>query len=51
MGDDVVLLGQQKGPLGHDTITASELARWAETIPWEILTNISRRVPRFYREA
>ena len=51
MGDDVVFLGQQKGPLGQDTITATELAVWAETIPWEILTNISRRVPRFYREA
>lgn len=51
MGDDVVFLGFQRGPLGQDTITANELAVWAETIAWEILTNISRRVPRFYREA
>lgn len=51
VGDDTVFLGSQKGPHGTDTIGASELASWAQTIPWEILTNISRRVPRFYREA
>jgi alanine racemase len=51
VGDDAVILGSQKGPHGTDTILASELASWADTIPWEILTNISRRVPRFYREA
>lgn len=49
--DDVVFLGTQNGPLGVDTITVSQLAAWCGTIPWEILTNISRRVPRFYREA
>ncbi len=50
VGDEVVLLGSQAGPLGQDTITAEEVARHAGTIPWEVLTNISRRVPRFYRE-
>lgn len=50
-GDEVVFLGAQKGPLGSDEITAVQLAAWCGTIPWEILTNISRRVPRFYREA
>lgn len=50
MMDDVVLLGRQTGPLGSDEITAREIAEHTGTIPWEVLTNISRRVPRFYRE-
>lgn len=50
VGDEVVLLGSQKGPLGSDEITATEIADHLGTIPWEVLTNISRRVPRFYRE-
>lgn len=50
-GDEAVFLGAQKGALGADEITAAEVADWCGTIPWEILTNISRRVPRFYREA
>ncbi len=49
-GDEAVILGSQHGPLGEDTITASELARLLGTIPWEVLTDVSRRVPRFYRE-
>lgn len=48
--DEVVFLGAQKGPLGADEITACEIAAHTGTIPWEVLTNISRRVPRFYRE-
>ena len=43
-GDEVVLLGEQ----GDDCITVEELARWAGTIPYEILTNINTRVPRVY---
>jgi len=50
VGDEVVVLGPQEGPLGRDAISANELAERAGTIPWEILTSISRRVPRFYRE-
>jgi alanine racemase len=50
LGDECCALGPQKGPLGEDAITADELARHLGTIPWEILTNVSRRVPRFYRE-
>jgi len=46
LGDEVVFLGGQ----GEGRIDAAELARWAGTIPYEVLTNISRRVPRFYRE-
>lgn len=48
--DEVVVLGSQEGPLGKDTITADEVAAHAGTIAWEVLTSISRRVPRFYRE-
>jgi alanine racemase len=49
-GDEVVVLGAQEGPLGRDAIGADEIASHAGTIPWEVLTSISRRVPRFYRE-
>jgi len=44
-GDEVVLIGTQ----GQETIHAEELAAWCGTIPWEILTGISYRVPRVYR--
>ncbi len=48
--DEVVALGAQDGPLGRDTISPEEVAGHAGTIAWEVLTSISRRVPRFYRE-
>ncbi len=47
IGDEVVLIGTQ----GHETITAEEIAKLAETIPYEILTGINQlnsRVPKFY---
>ena len=50
VGDECVVLGSQKGALGQDTISAEEIAARLGTIPWEVLTDISRRVPRFYRE-
>jgi alanine racemase len=50
VGDECVVLGAQKGPLGQAEISAEELAAQLGTIPWEVLTDISRRVPRFYRE-
>ncbi len=50
LGDEAVILGRQDGPLGADTITAEEIAEHVGTIAWEVLTHISRRVPRFYRE-
>ncbi|MDE0355280.1 MAG: alanine racemase [Deltaproteobacteria bacterium] len=43
-GDEVVLLGTQDG----ETISAEEIAGWADTISYEILTSISRGVPRRY---
>jgi alanine racemase len=50
LGDECVVLGTQRGPLGEDTIGAEELAAELGTIPWEVLTDVARRVPRFYRE-
>ena len=49
-GDECVVLGTQKGPLGEATLSAAEIAAELGTIPWEVLTSVSRRVPRFYRE-
>jgi len=43
-GDDVVLIGEQ----GEAKVTVEELAEWAGTVPYEILTAISARVPRIY---
>jgi alanine racemase len=39
-GDEVTLIGDQ--------VTVEDLAEWAGTIPYEILTNIGARVPRVY---
>jgi alanine racemase len=50
LGDEAVFLGGQQGPLGSDEISAGEIAKSTGTIAWEVLTSISRRVPRFYRE-
>jgi alanine racemase len=44
-GDEVILIGND----GVNSITCEELANWAGTIPYEILTNINTRVPRIYR--
>lgn len=43
-GDEVILIGSA----GENSITVEELAEWAGTIPYEILTNINTRVPRVY---
>jgi alanine racemase len=43
-GDQVILLGETNGR----RITVEDLAEWAGTIPYEILTNINTRVPRVY---
>lgn len=48
--DEVVALGDQRGALGEDAISVEEIARTASLIPWDVMTSISRRVPRFYRE-
>lgn len=48
--DEVTVLGAQDGPLGRAALAAEEISRESGTIAWEVLTSISRRVPRFYRE-
>jgi alanine racemase len=48
--DEVVVLGPQEGRFGKDCISVDEVADHAGTIAWEVLTSVSRRVPRFYRE-
>jgi alanine racemase len=45
-GDGVILLGTDS----KNSITCEDLAEWAGTIPYEILTNINTRVPRIYIE-
>ena len=45
--DEAVLLGEQ----GGEEISISDLATWADTIPYEILTAINTRVPRIYRDS
>ncbi len=42
--DEVVLLGRQ----GDEVIAAEELAAWAQTINYEVVTAILPRVPRIY---
>jgi len=42
--DEIILVGQS----GNERITVEDLAAWAGTIPYEILTNINTRVPRVY---
>jgi alanine racemase len=42
--DEVVLIGQQ----GDDALSAEEVAAWAETINYEVVTQLMPRVPRVY---
>jgi alanine racemase len=44
-GDEVILIGEAEN---GESVTVEELAEWADTIPYEILTNINTRVPRIY---
>lgn len=46
VGDNVTLLGED----AQEKITAHELASLAGTIPYEIITNLSNRIPRVYSE-
>jgi alanine racemase len=48
VGEEVVLIGEQSGPFGRATLGAEDVAKWAGTIPYEVLTDISERVPRVY---
>jgi alanine racemase len=44
-GDEVILVGESET---GEKITVEDLAEWAGTIPYEVLTNINTRVPRVY---
>ena len=44
VGDQVTLIGRQ----GASAVTAADLGKRISTIPYEILTGISERVPRLY---
>jgi len=44
IGSEVIILGQSE----RCSVTAADHARLAGTIPYEILCNISKRVPRNY---
>ncbi|HXA15321.1 MAG TPA: alanine racemase [Opitutaceae bacterium] len=46
-GDEVVLVGRQQGA----EISLAEFSRWADTIPWETLCSVTKRVPRIYKTA
>jgi alanine racemase len=46
-GDEAVLIGRQGGA----EISIGEFSRWAETIPWETLCSVTKRVPRVYKTA
>ncbi|MBI4208816.1 MAG: alanine racemase [Deltaproteobacteria bacterium] len=46
-GDEVILIGKQ----GQERLTADDMARWSDTISYEVLCGIGRRVPRRYRGA
>jgi alanine racemase len=47
VGNEAVLIGHQ----GQEQITATELATWAGTIPYEVLCSIGPRVPRLYHSS
>jgi alanine racemase len=47
-GDEVILIGEAGDQ--STAISCDDLATWAGTIPYEILTNINTRVPRMYLE-
>jgi len=46
-GDTAVLVGRQGGA----EIAITEFSGWADTIPWETLCSVTKRVPRYYRNA
>jgi len=42
--DDVIIMGSQAG----ESISAAELARWSDTIPYEVMLSIGSRARRIY---
>ncbi len=48
VGDEVVVLGAQRAGATRASITADELGEVAGTLAYDVLTSVSRRVPRSY---
>ena len=48
VGDEVILIGKSEDASGGKSVDAVELARWCESVPYEILCGLSQRVPRVY---
>jgi alanine racemase len=44
VGDEVVLIGRQ----GNETISADEIAKLEDTVSYEVICGIGKRVPRIY---
>ncbi len=44
-GDEAVLVGRQD----HAEVSIAEFSAWSDTIPWETLCSVTKRVPRIYR--
>jgi len=44
-GEPVVLVGRQRDA----EITLAEFSHWADSIPWEMLCSVTKRVPRHYK--
>ncbi|MGV7221347.1 MAG: alanine racemase [Nitrospinales bacterium] len=45
LNDEVVLIGKQ----GNEVIGADQMAEFLNTVPYEILCNVGKRVPRVYK--
>jgi alanine racemase len=48
LGEEVVLIGRQKGAFGDSEISIHDLAVWSDTIDYDIICGLSKRVPRTY---
>jgi alanine racemase len=47
-GDDVVIIGEQEGRQGAESITVREMAAAIGTIPYELLCRVGSRISRVY---
>ncbi|MDD4954440.1 MAG: alanine racemase [Candidatus Omnitrophica bacterium] len=47
VAEEVILIGERNGLM----ITAEEVANWAKTIPYEIVSRLSLKIPRLYKNA
>ena len=47
VGEEITLIGED----GNEAILVEDVAGWANTIPYEIVTRLASRLPRFYDES